>query len=94
MKYPKKNYLQMRTHYQKKKRESEENLKQLDKVYIEKNAPYPLGTKLQIDDFGYKRDVVIQNYKIDKNGLLEPVYFNLQGKKEFIHKPTIIKIID
>jgi len=91
MNYPKQNYLQMKQHYQKRKREAEENLKQLDTDYIEANAEYPIGTKLQIDDYGEKKEVVIQNYRIDENGLLEPIYVTLEGKAQFVHKPTIIK---
>jgi len=74
MKQTKQNYLQMRGYYLRKKREAEENIKQLDEVYIEKNAPYKIGTKLRVDCNGSERVATIDSYHIDKNGVLIPSF--------------------
>lgn len=62
--------------------------------YIQANAPYPIGTKMLIEDFGKERKVQLQTYNVDKEGGLEPVYVALDGKCVFSHKPTIIKTLD
>lgn len=64
-----------------------------EQEFITTNAPYPIGTKLQIDDYGTKKDVVIQRYSIDDNEQLIPTYVTLEGKAQFVCNPTIIKEI-
>lgn len=85
---------QIKAHYQKQIDRATKAIKEAENDYIRENAPYPIGTKLKIDDYGNQRDVQIQSYKIDENGLLEPVFVSLKGKCVFTHKPTIIDTID
>jgi len=91
MEHTKQNYLQMRTHYQRNKRQAEKGLEELDKEYIKANAEYPEGTKLRIDDYGKEKIVIIQKHTIDENADVQPVYVTLEGKAQFVHKPTIIE---
>jgi hypothetical protein len=86
--------LQLKAHYTLQISKAKKAIREAENLFIKKNAPYPVGTKLQIDDYGVKKDVQVQKYKVDKNGLLEPVYITLEGKAQFVHKPTIIQIID
>ncbi len=73
--------------------EAKERRKFWKEQYINTNCPYPVGTKLQIDDYGTRKDVRIQKYTIDENDNLQPVFVALNGKCQFTHKPTIIKEI-
>ena len=84
-------YLQMVAHYTRSTNQAEKRIEEAKEAYIKTNAPYPVGAKLQIDDSGIERHVMIQKYIIDENDNLQPVFVGLNGKCQFTHKPTIIK---
>ena len=84
-------YRQQKYHYKKRIQSATKALEATKETFILTNAPYPVGTKLQIDDSGIERHVILQKYIIDENDNLQPVFVGLNGKCQFTHKPTIIK---
>lgn len=84
---------QFRAHYQQQIDRATKQIKEAEQAYIRDNAPYQVGSKVQIDTGVKIQDVQIQTYNIDENGILTPVFVSLEGKCVFCHNPTIIKEI-
>jgi len=72
---------------------NKKRLKELDKVYIEQNAPYTVGTKLLVKDVsGFERHAYIKGYKVNE-GVIETQFKDKHGYNLFVAKPVIIKTI-
>ena len=91
----KQEFKQASTYWQRQIDHATRNKKNLEKEFIDTNAPYPIGTKVQIEDYGNIRDVKIISYNINPVTLeLKPVFDTLEGKAQFTDNPTIIKVLD
>ena len=90
----KQQFNQESAHWKIQAKRANKALKELEKEYIKDNAPYPIDTKLKIDDIGKERIVVVKSYDIGETGLLTPVYVTPKGKHVFTDSPVIIKVIE
>ena len=84
-------YRQQIAYHERNKLKAIEGIANAKLNYAKANAPYPIGTKLVIDDRGKKFDVKIKAYTVEEDLSLSPVFETLEGKNIFLSKPVIIK---
>ena len=90
----KQEYKQITAHYNNRQNRINKGRKDALQHYVDCNAEYPIGTTLEIEDYGKEKIVTIQKYKVDKDFKLEPVFVGVDGSCQFTDKPTIIKVLD
>ena len=86
-------YLQAIAYWQKQVSYANAQKEKVKIDYIKANAFYPIGSELKIDHIGKEKNVRIQSYDIDENGVLFPVFETLEGKALFVEKATIIDLL-
>ena len=89
---------QLKAYYTLEIEKAEKAILKAEREYIETNAPYPVGAKVLVDLYktavGILKKVRVHNYLIGTEGELEPVFFTLEGKRQFVNNPTILKQIE